>query len=223
MSKLILNTECKLYARDGQAYCTSRQIADEFKKRHSDILRIVSEKLESSIGDDLATQFCATNFIESQYKDRGKWYPEYLFTRGGFSFIAMGLTGKKADRFKMIYINRFEQMEAFIISLNAARLEHPAFTDAIMNSKENPMHYHFSNESDMINKIALGMNAKQYREANGLEKGCSIRPYLTSEQIKAIEMLQRVDIGLLVAIPDYEQRKQILAQYYERLKLKMIA
>jgi len=32
-----------------------------------------------------------------------------------------------------------------------------------------------------------------------------------------------VDIGLIVAVPEYERRKQVLAQYYERMKLKRIA
>jgi len=37
------------------------------------------------------------------------------------------------------------------------------------------------------------------------------------------ETLQRVDIGLIVAVPEYEKRKQMLAQYYERIKLRRIA
>ena len=54
------------------------------------------------------------------------------------------------------------------------------------------------------------MSAKQFRTANGLEKGESIRPYLSEEQIAALEYLQDVDIGLLVAVPDFNQRKRLL-------------
>lgn len=228
MSKLILNTECRLYTRDGKAFCTSRQIADEFEKRHADILRIIYDKIDSAKedsekGDNLAAQFCTANFIESNYIDRGKRYPEYLLTKSGFSFIAMGLTGKTADRFKIAYINRFEQMEIFIESLGTARLEHPAFTNAIQNAHEEPKHYHFSNEADMINRIVLGMNAKKFRETNGIPKGESIRPYLSAEQIKAIEELQRTDIGLLLAVPDFEIRKQLLTNYFQQMQLKRIA
>lgn len=50
------------------------------------------------------------------------------------------------------------------------------------------------------------MSAKQFRLANGIEKGKSIRPYLTKEQIDMLEILQKVDVGLLVAFPDYEER-----------------
>jgi len=107
--------------------------------------------------------------------------------------------------------------------LQTAKMEFPAFTEAIMAAHDEPKHYHFSNEINMIYRIVLGMDAKTFREKHGLPKGEVIRPYLTAEQIHAIETLQRVDIGLIVAVPEYEQRKQMLAQYYERMRLKRIA
>ena len=63
---------------------------------------------------------------------------------------------------------------------------------------------------DLLKRIVLGMSAKQFRTANGIEKGESIRPYLTDEQIADLDYLQDVDIGLLVAVPDYSQRKRML-------------
>jgi hypothetical protein len=145
-------------------------------------------------------------------------------TKDGFVFLVMGYRGKKAAKFKEAYINRFNAMEEFIKSLATAKLEFPAFTDAIMLAHEEPKHYHFSNEINMINRIVLGMDAKQFKEANGLDsKIPSIRPYLSDAQIKGIETLQRVDIGLIVAIPDFQKRKEMLLQHYERLKLLLIA
>jgi len=69
----------------------------------------------------------------------------------------------------------------------------------------------------MLNRIVLGLTAKQFRLANGIEKGKSIRPYLSDSQIMMLDTLQKVDIGLLVSVPDYEQRKRYLEWY----KLKM--
>jgi hypothetical protein len=31
-------------------------------------------------------EFSAANFFESNYKDRGKFYPEYLLAKDGFSY-----------------------------------------------------------------------------------------------------------------------------------------
>jgi len=83
---------------------------------------------------------------------------------------------------------------------------------------DNPKPYHFSNECDMLNRIVIGMTAKQFRLANNIEKGTSIRPYLSKEQIDMLETLQKVDVGLLVAFPNYEDRKRHLEWYKRKLE-----
>ncbi len=140
-----------------------------------------------------------------------------MMTRDGFTMLVMGYTGQKAMRFKELYIRRFNEMEQFIKTLVTARKEFPLLTENIKLLHENPKPYHFSNECDMINRIVTGMSAKQFRQAHGLEKGTRIRPYLTDEQVRMMETLQKVDIGLLVAVPDYEQRKRHLEWYKIKL------
>jgi len=217
MSKLILNPEYRLYERNGQVFCSSRQVAEEFQKEHKNVLRDI-ENL------DCSAEFTALNFERSKYKDpSGKWNKEYLMTKDGFTFLVMGYRGKKAAQFKESYIRRFNEMDQFIRSLQVTKMEFPAFTEAVMSAHEEPKHYHFSNEINMIYRIVLGMDAKQFREVHGLPKGEVIRPYLTTEQIKAIESLQRADIGFLQIIPEYAERKEKLEQYYNRLRLKQIA
>lgn len=54
----------------------------------------------------------------------------------------------------------------------------------------------------------------------GIEKNGSIRPYLTDEQIRLLDILQKADVGLLIAVPDFEQRKQHLKDYLSRIQLK---
>ena len=70
----------------------------------------------------------------------------------------------------------------------------------------------------MLNRIVLGMTAKQFRIQHGIEKKTSIRPYLTQEQINLLETLQKVDIGLLVSVPDYHERKRYLEWYAAKIK-----
>jgi hypothetical protein len=62
------------------------------------------------------------------------------------------------------------------------------------------------------------MTAKQFRLANGIEKGKSIRPYLSDEQITMLDTLQKVDVGLLVAVPDYQQRTRYLEWYKTKIE-----
>lgn len=216
--KLLLNPEYDLYEKDGQAFCDSLQVAETFEKRHDDVLKSVRNLIS-----DADKEFSLRNFAESNYSDRGKRYPRYLMTKDGFTLLAMGYRGKKATAFKIAYIRRFNEMEAFILSMQATRIEFPAFTEAVMLAHDEPKHYHFSNEINMIYRIVLGTDAKGYREQYGLEKGAVIKPFLTLEQIQALETLQRIDIGLLEAELDYEQRKARLTSRYQRMGLKISA
>jgi Rha family phage regulatory protein len=195
----------------------SRYVAEKFKKRHDIVLRAIDNC-------ECSEDFRQRNFVESSYKNsQNKKQPEYLLTRDGFAFTVMGFTGKKAAQFKEAYINSFNNMETFIKNLYEAKADFPEFTQAIMLTHEEPKHYHFSNELDMINRIVLGVSSKQFREAHRIEKVPSIRPYLSPEQIASVRSLQRIDIGLIMAIPDFQERKRVLTDSYQRRAMKAIA
>lgn len=216
--KLIKNPEYGLYEKDNQIFCDSLQVANELKKRHDHVLRDIENKI-NDIDKSNEPKFGEINFLKDTYKDdRNRKQTKYLMTKDGFTFLVTSYSGAKATNFKIDYIKRFNQMEQFIQSLQTTKLEFPEFTDAIMNAHEEPKHYHFSNEINMINKIVLGVTAKEFKERNGIDKSVnSIRPYLTEEQIKGIEALQRFDIGLIEMIENYQERKQMLTDYYIKL------
>lgn len=210
MGKLVLNPEYELYEQSGKPFCTSRQVAGTFGKTHDKVLRDVRE-LDCSEG------FRLSNFGESTYlNEQRRRQPEVLMTKDGFAFLVMGYRGKKAAAFKEAYIYRFNRMEEFIKSLYAAKMEHPAFTEAVMLAHPEPKHYHFSNESDMINRIVLGMTAKQFREQHGIQSGNSIRPFLSTVDIVSVETLQRADIGLLMVCKEFEDRKAALTEMHRK-------
>lgn len=194
-------------------------IAELFEKNHKEVLRDIRKITAPTSG--LSEEFRQRNFEPSSYRNRqNKKQPCYFLTRDGFTMLVMGYTGQKAMQFKELYIKRFNEMEKVIKSLVAARQEFPLLTDNIKLLHENPKPYHFSNECDMLNRIVIGMTAKQFRIANGIDKGKSIRPYLSEKQIQMLEILQKVDVGLLVAFPEYEQRKRHLEWYKQKLEEK---
>lgn len=95
------------------------------------------------------------------------------------------------------------------------KLEAKFLTDAIKHDKKTDVkHYHFSNEFNLINKTVLGVNAKQYRIANGLEPNQPIRDTLTTGEITAIEHMQRLDTGMIELGYSYEKRKSELARVF---------
>ena len=213
MKQMIPMDEYGVFA-DNQdvARVDSRFVARFFEKNHRDVLRSIHSILEPDSG--FSADFTERNFALSSYKDSsGRSLPCYALTRDGFTALAMGFTGKKAAQFKEMYIRRFNEMEKFIGSLVSAREQFPKLTAQIRILHPDAKPYHYSNECDMLNRIVLGMSAKQFREAHGLEKGQSIRPYLRDDQIAMLDLLQTADIGLMIAVPDYHQRKRQLEWY----------
>ena len=194
----------------------SLMVAKMFNKTHQHVLRDIAKITESKSG--LSAAFRVHNFVKSSYKDStGRKLPCYDMTRDGFTVLVMGYTGQRAMRFKETYIHRFNEMESFIRTLVEARTQFPLLTENIKLLHENPKPYHFSNECDMLNRLVLGMTAKQFRETNQLGDVKSIRPYLSSDQINMLDILQKVDIGLLISVPDFEQRKRFLEWYMQKV------
>ena len=218
MKELIPKDEYGIFADTHDiARVDSLYVADFFEKEHKTVLRNIDAILSPDSG--FSPKFGRHNFEPTSYTD--KWNRKqrcYAITRDGFTALGMGFTGKRAAQFKELYIKRFNEMEKFIKTLVSARQEFPLLTANIKLLHDAPKPYHFSNECDMLNRIVLGMTAKKYRLANGIEKGKSIRPYLSKEQIDMLETLQKVDVGLLVAFPAYEDRKRHLEWYKTKLE-----
>lgn len=189
------------------ARANSLLVAKIFGKRHDNVLQDIRNL-------DCSEEFHLLNFQEISYKDEyGRKQKAYAMTRDGFVFLVMGYRGKKAAQFKEAYIKRFNDMEKLIYSVVAVRTDYPLLTDAVKMAHETPKPYHFSNEADLLNRIITGYSAKQFRQIHGIEKGKSIRPYLDQNQIELMELLQKVDTGLLISTPDYSQRKKLLEWY----------
>lgn len=100
-----------VYLKNDQALTDSLKVAEMFEKKHSSVVRAIENKIEND-----STQNCSQCFFKTKYKDAsGKWNTKYLMNRDGFTFLAMGFTGKKADEWKWKYINAFNAMEKVIM------------------------------------------------------------------------------------------------------------
>ncbi|WP_195478815.1 Rha family transcriptional regulator, partial [Enterococcus faecalis] len=94
--------------KDKQAVTSSLQVAEVFDKQHKDVLEAIDTKIQSAEN----SAHYQIMFAEGEYKDsRGRKQRLYYMNRDGFSFIAFGFTGKKADTFKLKYIEAFNLME----------------------------------------------------------------------------------------------------------------
>jgi len=94
---------------NGQIKTTSLKIAEHFGKRHDNVIRAIKRL-------DCSPEFRALNFEET-HKERENpsgglpiKTPVYEITRDGFTFLAMGFTGKEAAKWKESYINAFNKL-----------------------------------------------------------------------------------------------------------------
>ena len=95
----------------GHVMVSSRDVARVFGKEHFHVLRDIQ-----NLG--CSESFNHLNFEEVTYEDaKGEERLEYIMTRDGFAFLAMGFTGPKAAQFKEAYIARFNAMEKELIRL----------------------------------------------------------------------------------------------------------
>ncbi|MEE6729737.1 ORF6C domain-containing protein [Pediococcus pentosaceus] len=102
--------------KDQQAVTTSLQVAEVFGKNHRDVLEAIQNKINSA---ENSVQYDSM-FAQGEYKDKsGKRNKMYYMNRDGFTFIAFGFTGKKADEFKLKYIEAFNNMEKTIKETHA--------------------------------------------------------------------------------------------------------
>ena len=96
---------------DQQAVTTSLVLAEAFEKQHKHVIEAIEKKISTAENSALLKNM----FVEDSYiASNGKQNKMYYLNRDGFTFIAMGFTGKKADEFKLKYIEAFNKMEQIV-------------------------------------------------------------------------------------------------------------
>ncbi|BCL47880.1 MULTISPECIES: Rha family transcriptional regulator [Citrobacter] len=127
-------------------------------------------------------------------------------------------------KFKKKLVAEFFRMRGALASKkmdrNTVRLEYRPMSEAIKHERETLgkeiKPYHFSNEADLINRIALGMTAAKFRVYHDIDKKENIRDYLTPEQIHCVTELQRANTVFIGMGWDFEQRKEALKGVFDR-------
>lgn len=111
---------------DGIPTTLSTDVAATFGKQHKDVLRAI-ENIIVNLPEDRRRNFALC--FENNALANGKPIKRYRLTRDGFTFLAMGFTGEKAQAFKWAYIDAFNRMEAKLHGIKAA--ECPATITAV--------------------------------------------------------------------------------------------
>lgn len=108
-----------VFKNNDQVVTSSRNIARDFNKGHREILRTIDNIIEKGDVQNCTDLFYESTYIHEQNKQE---YRQYLINRDGFTLLVMGFTGRKAMKFKMQYINAFNEMEKELMKPSNTKL-----------------------------------------------------------------------------------------------------
>ena len=97
--------EIVLSMQSGEPVASSRQIAENFEKRHDHVMRDI-DAIKKDV-PNFGEMFFETTAPDSY----GREQRTYMMNRDGFTLLAMGFTGKAALEWKLKYIAAFNEME----------------------------------------------------------------------------------------------------------------
>lgn len=98
-------SDIALSMQSGEPVASSRQIADNFEKRHDHVMRDI-DAMKKDV-PNFGEMFFETTAPDSY----GREQRAYLMNRDGFTLLAMGFNGKAALEWKLKYIAAFNEME----------------------------------------------------------------------------------------------------------------
>lgn len=216
--------EIKQWNKEDVLTVSSRAVAEDFKKRHGDVLESI-EKLQNQMD---STENSVEYFIPETYRDAsGKYNKEYLLTRDGFSLLVMGFTGEKALTWKLKYIQAFNAMEKMLKRLYEEKKQweierakgvviRHMLTDTIKMRLTESQHKKFAypNYTKLIYKTIFGKPFAELKQEYGVKNRESLRDHLTIEQIREVEQMETLVSGLLGVGMGYEQIKGFVEQWY---------
>lgn len=110
--------------QNNQALTNSLLVAEKFGKEHRHVLDAIynlfvsAENSAQTNNQQLTKMFALVEYDVPLNNGTGavRKAPMYVMNRDGFTLLAMGFTGEKALKFKLDYINAFNQMEETIKS-----------------------------------------------------------------------------------------------------------
>ncbi len=221
---------------DQQAVTTSLILAEAFDKKHKNVIQTIEAKINTAENSALLKNM----FIEDSYTaSNGKQNRMYYLNRDGFTFIAMGFTGHKADEFKLKYINAFNQMEKQIKEKTQFRLptnlnEMSTMFYSVMKDQDKKIEEQGEKVNFLMNlsgltsprnkELTKARNKKIIQVCGGSESNSyqdkSLRSKLYNELFKSYR--HRFDVNQYVDTPmkRFDEAKDYINNWYPPFELK---
>ena len=177
---------------DGEVTTLSTDVAAFFQKDHSKVIRAIENIISHTPQDRLANFGETVVTRENPSGGAPIKSKAYRLTRDGFTFLAMGFTGERAQAFKWAYIDAFNRMEKQL---------HPSVECPIATLT--PAQQLQLREA--VAKRAKAVSAHYQTIYRALYQRFQVPRYteiLAKDFDKAIEFIQTVDLSVPEKIPE---------------------
>lgn len=197
---------------------TSQAVARYFERDHDKVVNSI-ENL------DCSAEFLTRNFRRVKFEHKGRSLKAYEMTKDGFTFLAMGFTGKKAASFKENYIAQFNYMADWMAGRIETKSEMKSMADAIKGYIERTgdiQHGHtYSNECTLLARLVLGMHPPVWAKRNGIPSK-KVRDHMNADQLALLAYLESRDCALLDMDMPTAERKERLTELAQRWLAKRL-
>ena len=203
-----ITVDVSLLFKTDELFFNATQMAKPFEKRVNDFLNT------SETGNYIKALITLNggNKDDFTFSRRGKYGGTWLhrdlalqFARWLSPLFAVHLDRWTRERILQEHEWKQKRMEA--------RTGYLPMTNAIQRAHEDPQHYHFSNEANLINRVVLGMDSKAYCELNEVP---TVRDGVSAFELFEINRLQTINTGLIEMGMDYDQRKAALIECHQK-------
>ncbi len=208
----------KVRKHTGRLYAVSTDVANYFEREHKNVLVSIEKCLIEQ--PSLLADFSAT-----KHSKKGGTHKRYEMSRRGFSYLILGFTGKKANQFKLDYIDQFDRMEEYLRDTLDSRSGALEMCRLLQDTREaigkETKAHHYINEHNLIYRVAFGKDAKHLHEDLSIAEGQPIAEALDDQQLRVISGLRHYDASLLTLGCGYQSRKEKLEDY-RRCRLHLV-
>ncbi len=204
-----ITVDVSLLAKSDDMYFNATEMSKSFARRPNDWL--VLKEAKEYIDALTVTRISGNeDLVKTKRggKYQGTWFHNDLglaFARWLSPMFAVKIDRWTRDRLHQEYEWKQRRLEAKTGFL--------PMTNAVLHAHDPVKHYHFSNEADMINRIVLGMSAKQFRKERGVER---VRDAIGADQLSEMNRLQIINTGLIEVGMEYQECKKMLAECHGR-------
>lgn len=164
---------------------SSRTIAKELEKRHSDVLKALENILDST------NENIRSLIILGNYKDKkGEIRKEYLLTKDGFVLYMFNIQGYQ--EFKIAYIKKFNEMENNIKMLKESKYKE--LENLQINSMKDFKFLYSSNECSLMLLSRITEEIQKIEKSLRMISSFKTHIYFYNNQVN--ELLNKLQISL---------------------------